>query len=546
MAYLGHEFMHGGVSLVLSDKGRSFLHLLIGLAVLFTVIIVVLVAAPIIAPSDFITAQIASMVRQKTGRDLRISGPISFTVMPRFALVAHDVALANPSGFSGDFLSMKTLDIRLRALALLHGSIEIDQLNLLQPRADFEVDNAGRRNWVFYPPKPPLSTAPPVRSSGGPYFITGYVTIVGGAASFLDHRGGPKRRVEDLNMTLSLPSLDKPLKTAGSAIYNGDPINFAATIASPAELRYGRASAAMVHIVGSGHGKVDFLGEIDGSDVHHASGTIRVEIPSLRDLIAWAQIRLVKQDKELGPLVIDGKIDGDAAKLTLTDATIRLDQVTAEGTYVLTRTRQHQELDLDNVALYGGKGGGKIVADEADRTPTVRVSFDLTGITVHDIDINIAGFDKLSGTGDVSVNLAATGKNAHDLVASLDGSGRINFTNGTIGSAGPTALMKIGPVIGDAATRHEIEYRSLSASATIVRGVLHNNDLKLVGPWLSATGSGTLDLGPRQIDYLWEPEIAGIGTARIAITGNWDNPQYKVQSVTITKDLVLPRGLKLR
>ena len=162
MAYLGHEFMHGGVSLVLSDKGRSFLHLLIGLAVLFTVIIVVLVAAPLIAPSDFITAQIASMVRQKTGRDLRISGPISFTVMPRFALVAHDVALANPSGFSGDFLSMKTLDIRLRALALLHGSIEIDQLNLLQPRADFEVDNAGRRNWVFYPPKPPLSTAPPV------------------------------------------------------------------------------------------------------------------------------------------------------------------------------------------------------------------------------------------------------------------------------------------------------------------------------------------------------------------------------------------------
>jgi AsmA protein len=532
--------------LVFSDKGRSFRHLLIGLAVLFTVIIVTLLATPLIVPSDFIAAQIASMVRQKTGRDLRISGLISFTVIPRFALVARDVTLANPSGFPGDFLSVKTLDVGLKALALLHGSIEIDQLELLQPRADFEVDKAGRRNWVFYPPKPPLSTAPPVRGTAGLSFITGNVTIVGGAASFLDRRGGPKRSVKDLNITLSLPSLDKPLKAAGSAVHNGDPINLAVTIASPAELRDGRASAAMVHIVALAHGSLDFLGEIDGSNVHHASGTIRVEIPSLPNLLAWAQLRSVKQDNDLGPLTIDGKIDGDAAKLTLADATIRLDQVTAKGTYVLTRTHQHQELDLENVAVNGGKGDGKIVADEADRTPTVSVTFDLTGITVHDVSFNIAGFDKLSGTGDVSVNLASTGKTTHDLVASLNGSGRINFTNGTIGSAGPAPLTKIGPVIGDETTRHEIEYRSLSASATIVRGVLHNSDLKLVGPWLSATGSGTLDLGPRQIDYLWEPDIAGIGSARIAITGDWDNPQYKVQSVTITKGLVLPRGLKLR
>jgi uncharacterized protein involved in outer membrane biogenesis len=73
------------VSLVFSDTGRFFRHLLIGLAVLFTVIILALLATPLIVPSDFNAAQIASIVRQKTGRDLRISGPISFTVMPKFA-----------------------------------------------------------------------------------------------------------------------------------------------------------------------------------------------------------------------------------------------------------------------------------------------------------------------------------------------------------------------------------------------------------------------------------------------------------------------------
>ena len=528
-----------------SDKVRSFRHLLVGLAMVLAVIIVALLATSLIVPVDFITAQIASKVRQKTGRDLRISGPISFSVVPRFALVAHDVTLANPSGFSGDFLSVKTVDVGLKPLALLHGSIEIDKLKLLQPRADFEVDKDGRRNWIFHPPQPPLSTVPPERDSAGPSFITSNVTIVGGTGSFLDRREGPKRSVKDLNVTLSLPSLDGPLKAIGRAVHNSDAINLAVTVASPAKLRDGHASAAMVHVA-SAHGSLSFLGEIDGSNGHHASGTIRVEIPSLRNLLTWAQIRPVKQDNDLGPLIIDGKIDGNAAKLTLADATIQLDQITAQGTYMMTRTHQHQELDLDNIALYGGKGRGKIVADEAGPIPTVSVTFDLTDITVHDVSFNIAGFDKLSGSGDVSVKLAATGSTTHDLVASLNGSGRINFTNGTIGSAGLAPLMKMGPLIGDEITRHEIEYRSLSASTTIVRGVLHNSDLRLVGPWLSATGSGTLDLEPRHIDYLWQPEIAGFGSARITITGEWDNPQYKVQSVTITKSLVLPRGLKLR
>ena len=531
--------------MVFSDKGRPFRYLLIGVVVVLAAIIVALLVTSLIVPSDFIVAQIASKVRQRTGRDLRISGPISFSVMPRFALVAHDVTLANPSGFSGDFLSVKTVDVGLKPLALLHGSIEIDQLKLLQPRADFEIDKDGRRNWIFHPPQPPPSTVPPEKASAGPSFITGNVTIVGGAASFFDRREGPKRSVKDLNMTLSLPSLDGPFKAMGSAVHNNDGINLAVTVAAPAELRDGRVSAAMVRVA-SAHGNLGFLGEIDGSNEHHASGTIRVEIPSLGNLLTWAQIRSVKQDNDLGPLTIDGKIDGNAAKLTLADATIQLDQITAQGTYVVTRTHQHQELDLDNVALYGGKGGGRIVVDEGGPTPTVSAIFDLTGITVHDVSFNIAGFDKLSGTGDVSVNLTATGSTAHDLVASLNGSGRINFTNGTIGSAGLAPLMKMGPLIGDKITRHEIEYRSLSASTTIVRGVLHNSDLKLVGPWLSATGIGTLDLEPRHIDFLWQPDIAGLGSARIAITGDWDNPQYKVQAVTITKDLGLPRGLKLR
>ena len=97
---------------------------------------------------------------------------------------------------------------------------------------------------------------------------------------------------------------------------------------------------------------------------------------------------------------------------------------------------------------------------------------------------------------------------------------------------------------GNKIVPRQIEYHSLSASATITQGILHNNDLRLVGPRLSATGSGILDLAPHHIDYKWQPNIVGLGNARIAISGDWDNPNYDVKSLKITKGLRI-RGLKL-
>jgi uncharacterized protein involved in outer membrane biogenesis len=532
------------------EKSRLLRNLLIGAAAAIAGVIVLLLAAPLVIPSDFIAGQIAALVRQKTGRALHIAGPISFSLLPRVALVAHDVALASPQGgFSADFLTVKTADVTLRPLALLHGAIEIDQLRLSEPVVNFEVNKDGLRNWIFRTEVAPRSTASSTaRAAPAPSFATGDITIANGTVGYLDQRDGLKRSATGLNMRVSLPSFDGPLKASGTTIYNGQAVNLTTTVASPGELRDGRTSPVTINLTSSG-ASFSFQGTIERGDLAKATGTVDFKAPSLRDFLTWTQIGTTLQDSDLGPLSIDGNINVGEDKFSLTEATVAFDSITAKGPFALSHSDGRLELDFTEVTLLGGKGTGKIVVDTKGPTPNIAATVRLAGITVHQLSFNIAGFDKLSGTGDVSVDLTTSGKTMHDLIASLNGSGSIALTDGTVGSAALGPLMKnsVGALLGDKTIPREIGYRSLSASATIAKGVLHNNDLKLSGPKLSATGAGTLDLAQRLVDFQWDPDIAGLGSARIAINGAWDNPDYKVQSVNITngKGLSIP-GLKLR
>ena len=174
------------------------------------------------------------------------------------------------------------------------------------------------------------------------------------------------------------------------------------------------------------------------------------------------------------------------------------------------------ELDLDDMALYGGKGTGKIVVDSTGTAPTVAANLKLTGITVHELKLNIAEFRHTERHRRFLVRPDRTRQVDARTRRLVGRHGAHRFRRRVHRQrSGLSPLMKnaLGPAIGDRAIPREIAYRTLSVTATIAAGVLHNSDLQLSGPQLSATGAGTLDLGPRRIDYLWQPDISGSSAA---------------------------------
>ena len=73
-------------------------------------------------------------------------------------------------------------------------------------------------------------------------------------------------------------------------------------------------------------------------------------------------------------------------------------------------------------------------------------------------------------------------------------------------------------------------FDSLSASFTMDKGNLFNSDLLLKLPALSASGEGRIGLGPRDLDYLFTPQIDTINGGKglaipVRIRGPWASPR---------------------
>ena len=67
-------------------------NLLIGTIAVISVVIIAALAAPFLIPADLYKARLAGIVKERTGRDLRIEGPMRFSILPSIGLVAERVS----------------------------------------------------------------------------------------------------------------------------------------------------------------------------------------------------------------------------------------------------------------------------------------------------------------------------------------------------------------------------------------------------------------------------------------------------------------------
>lgn len=210
-------------------------------------------------------------------------------------------------------------------------------------------------------------------------------------------------------------------------------------------------------------------------------------------------------------------------------------------------------LNLVEAQLYGGTGSAQIGIDRSSNRPAISNVVSVQGVAAEPLLIAAAGFDKLSGTGDLALDVTATGDNQQQLVESLKGEGAFLFRDGAFKGIDLAAMARdvsLDSVIGAASGGGSTDFAELSATFQISNGVARNEDLFMAAPLVRAAGKGNVNMPPQTLDYtLFLKPVANLqgqgasadeagGGIPILVRGPWSDPSFQPDMEAIAKGLL--------
>ncbi|HSO08094.1 MAG TPA: AsmA family protein, partial [Pelomicrobium sp.] len=179
-------------------------YVLIGAAV--AVVVIFVAGAIIIARTDLApyVARVEAAVKDATGRELKIKGPVGFRLSLFPTVAAENVSFQNARWGSRPLMAeAKRVEVQVALLPLLTGDIVIRRLELVAPDVLLEVNAKGEKNWAFAKPAAaPETKAPP---GDGAAVQVRQVRITKGALTYrqarpkLEHRA----QIDDLRIDAS-------------------------------------------------------------------------------------------------------------------------------------------------------------------------------------------------------------------------------------------------------------------------------------------------------------------------------------------------------
>lgn len=109
-------------------------------------------AASFINPAQ-LTKLLSSSVKEATGRDLKITGPVSLSIFPAISVKAEQVSLSNtPWASNPNLLTLKQIELDISLFPLLGGNVEISSIGLQGLELNLQTSKTGDGNWNLTPP----------------------------------------------------------------------------------------------------------------------------------------------------------------------------------------------------------------------------------------------------------------------------------------------------------------------------------------------------------------------------------------------------------
>lgn len=232
----------------------------------------------------------------------------------------------------------------------------------------------------------------------------------------------------------------------------------------------------------------------------------------------------------------------DLNALSTTDLDMRLSaaKVTV-GSSVLGRTALGANLRGGTLALsigeaqmYGGIVRGSFGIAHSDAVADVKAQFQFNDVDLQATASDLFGTNKLTGRGNLSMALEASGSSPFGLAQSLDGTATLTGHNGAISGFNVEQLLKRlerRPLSGAGNFRSgSTPFTTLNMSVRFNDGTATAQDIRIEGPAARLSLSGTASVPSREYDLKGVASLVSVANAPggfdlpFVIQGPWDDP----------------------
>jgi len=199
---------------------------------------------------------------------------------------------------------------------------------------------------------------------------------------------------------------------------------------------------------------------------------------------------------------------------------------------LITLDRARMVIEARELQAYGGNLAGSFVVNGRGGL-SVGGDLKATGVAMQPFLQAVAKFDRLIGSGDMSVKFLGVGNTMAAIMASLTGSGNLKFDKGELLGLDLVGMLRTLDM-GYVGEGKKTVFDAITGSFTMKDGIFRNDDLRLTAPYVSATGEGRVGIGARDLDYrltataLAKADGSGGVTVPVIISGAWSQPKFRL------------------
>jgi AsmA protein len=206
----------------------------------------------------------------------------------------------------------------------------------------------------------------------------------------------------------------------------------------------------------------------------------------------------------------------------------------------ITVDRARAVIDIREMQAYGGQITGDFVVNGRGGL-SVGGRLQFAGLQTQPLLTDLAGWDRLVATGDFDLEFLGVGNSVAAIMKSLKGKGALELGQGELRGLDIGGMLRTLD-LGYVGEGQKTIFDGLAGTYTIAEGVLSNSDLKLVAPYVTASGTGEIGLGERVLNYRLRPTAlaAEDGTGGVMvpllITGTWAEPRFRLDLESIARE----------